>query len=543
VAGPRQDARQGPAAARGERFVRVVDRRAPLSEAAKELLRKAFPDHWSFLLGEIALYSFVVLVVTGVYLTLFFDHGMTEHPYAGSYGPLRGQEVSEAYDSVMHISFDVRGGLMVRQMHHWAALLFVAAIGLHMLRVFFTGAFRRPRELNWAIGVTLFMLALLEGFCGYSLPDDLLSGTGLRTAQGIMLSLPVVGTYVSFFVFGGEFPGHVIIPRLYALHILLVPGLLIALLSAHLFLVVYLKHTQWAQPGRTNRNVIGKALFPQYAAKSTGLFLIVAGVLAALAALVQVNPIWEYGPYRADQVSIDAQPDWYVGFLEGALRMMPAVETRLWGHTVAWDVLLPGAVLPAVLFLVLYSYPLFERWLTGDVGESHLADRPRNQPVRTALGAAGVSVYAVLLVAGGQDVLAYVFRWPVEWLTYIFRTLFFVLPLLVYWATKRACLGLQAADRRRLERGDPTPEVRRSGGGYQRAHVLLTPAQEYPVLVRKVPSPRTEGTEPWRWWHRHRLRNTLSAWYLRHRVELPAAPEARDRLAAVLAGPEEVEET
>ncbi|MFG3203537.1 cytochrome bc complex cytochrome b subunit [Streptomyces sp. NPDC048192] len=528
---------------RGERLVSALDRRLPVASAGKEFLRKAFPDHWSFLLGELALYSLLVLVLTGVWLTFFFHPDMTERPYTGSYLPLRGTMTSEAYASVLHISFDVRGGLLVRQMHHWAALVFVAAIGVHLLRIFLTGAFRRPREVNWTVGVTLFLFSLLEGFCGYSLPDDLLSGTGLRTAQGIVLSIPVVGTYLSFFVFGGQYPGHEIIPRLYVTHILLVPGLLLALVGAHLTFVVVHKHTQWAKPGHTNRNVIGKPLVPQYTTKSAGLFFILAGVLALMAALFQINPIWSFGPYRTDHVSLDAQPDWYVGYLEGALRLMPAWETDFAGHTIVWDVFLPGVVLPAVLFLILYGYPFFERWLTGPLPEQHLCDRPRNQPTRTALAAAAVAAYAVLLLAGGQDVLAYKFDLPVELITRTLRTALFVLPFVTYHATKRACLGLQAADRQRLLDGGATGEVRRTaGGGYEEAHTLLPREEAYRILVRDTPRPRAEGTEAWRWFHRHRLRNALSRWYFGKSVEMPATAWEKRRVEFVRAAPGEVPE-
>ncbi len=528
---------------RGERLVTALDQRLPVTSAGREFLRKSFPDHWSFLLGELALYSLLVLVLTGVYLTLFFHPDMTERPYTGSYAPLRGTMTTDAYASVLHISFDVRGGLLIRQLHHWASLVFVAAIGVHLLRIFLTGAFQRPREINWTVGVTLFLLALLEGFCGYSLPDDLLSGTGLRTSQGIVLSIPVVGTYLSFLLFGGQFPAHDIISRLYVVHVLLVPGLLLALVGVHLTYIVVHKHTQWPRPGRTNRNVIGKPLFPQYAAKSAGLFFVLAGVLTLMSALFQINPVWAFGPYRADQVSLDSQPDWYVGYLEGALRLMPAAETDLAGHTIAWDVFLPGVMLPAVLFLVLYGYPFFERWLTGPRPEQHLCDRPRNQPTRTALGAAAVSVYGVLLMAGGQDVLAYRFDLPVELLTRTFRAAVFVVPFVVYHATKRACLGLQAADRRRLLDGAATGEVRRTaGGGYEEAYTLLSREEAYLILVRDTPRPRAEGTEAWRWFHRHRLRNALSRWYFARSVEMPATGWQRRRVDHVRAAPGETSE-
>ncbi|MEV6835691.1 ubiquinol-cytochrome c reductase cytochrome b subunit [Streptomyces sp. NPDC051133] len=436
------------------------------------LLRKAFPEHWSFLLGELALYSLLVLLLTGVWLTLFFKPDMHEVVYAGSYVPLTGVRMSEAYDSTLRISFDVRGGLLMRQTHHWAALVFIAAIGVHMLRVFFTGAFRRPRELNWAIGVTLFVLSIAEGFAGYSLPDDLLSGTGLRIAQGIMLSLPVVGTYVAFFAFGGQPPGHDIITRLYPVHILLVPGLLIALLTVHLILVFHLKHTQWRGPGRSNRNVVGKPLFPQFAASSMGLSLTVAGVLVLLAGIAQINPIWNYGPYRSDQASTASQPDWYVGFLEGSLRMVPPWETNIAGHTVMWNVLLPAVVLPALLFAVLYVYPFVEQRLTGEwQRERHLCDRPRERPVRTGLGVAGTVFYGVLLLEGGNDVIAASFRISVDAITWVLRVALIVAPVAAFLVTRWLCRALTEAERERLAEGVPTGEIRQSvSGGYDGGH-------------------------------------------------------------------------
>jgi ubiquinol-cytochrome c reductase cytochrome b subunit len=530
-----------------EETIDALDARLPLAEAGRSLLRKAFPDHWSFLLGELALYSFVVLMVTGVYLTLFFEPSMNESVYQGSYGPLQGVRTSEAYASTLRISFEVRGGLLVRQIHHWAALVFVASIGVHMLRVFFTGAFRKPREANWMVGLTMFLLALLEGFAGYSLPDDLLSGTGLRTAQGIMLSIPVVGTYLSLFVFGGEYPGEDIIPRLYPVHILLVPGLLLGLISLHLMLIVYLKHTQWAGPGRTARNVVGKPFFPQYTAKSAGLFFMVFGVLAVLGAVAQINPVWDYGPYRADQVSTGSQPDWYVGFLEGALRLMPGVETRLWGHTLMWNPLVPGVLLPGALFLVLYSYPFFERWITRGGGEHHLCDRPRDRPVRTGLGVAALTAYAVLLLAGGQDVIAFVFDVPVHGLTWTFRIALFVLPVAAFWVTGRLCLALQAHDRDLLGEGEETGNVRQSiEGGYHPGYERLPAQKRYALLARDLPRPlevRVDRRASARRRLAARVRTSLSHWYYRDRVQPPASGEQRREIDGILAGPDEPKRT
>ncbi|MCW8377044.1 cytochrome bc1 complex cytochrome b subunit [Streptomyces justiciae] len=481
---------RGEERARGEWLADTVDARLPLTDGVGRLLRKAFPHHWSFFLGELALYSLVVLVLTGVWLTLFFKPEMREVVYDGRYVPLRGVRMSAAFDSTLHISFDVRGGLLIRQLHHWAALVFVAAIGAHLLRVFFTGAFRRPREVNWVIGVTLFLLSLAEGFAGYSLPDDLLSGTGLRIAQGIMLSIPVVGTYVSMFAFGAEFPGQDIVPRLYSLHILLLPGVLIALVTVHLILVFYLKHTQWRGPGRTNRNVVGKPLFPHFTATSAGLSLLVFGVLTLLAGLAQINPVWTYGPYRPDQASTGSQPDWYVGFLEGALRLVPPWETAVAGHTIMWNVLLPAVVLPALLFLVLYAYPFVEQRLTGERHEEHhLCDRPRERPVRTGLGVAGITFYGVLLLAGGNDVVAQTFRISLNTLTWVLRIALVVAPVLAFMLTRRLCHALLESERQRLEEGVGTGDVRQTiDGGYESDH--------RPVEKFRPGAPRTPVSPP-----------------------------------------------
>lgn len=526
---------------RAERGFAGLDGRLPVAEAGRLLLRKAFPDHWSFLLGELALYSLLVLLLTGVYLTFFFDPGMHEMTYRGAYEPLHGTQVTAAYASTLDISFEVRGGLLIRQVHHWGALVFVSAIGVHLLRIFFTGAFRRPREGNWMIGVTLFLLALLEGFCGYSLPDDLLSGTGLRTAYTIMSSLPVVGTYLTFFAFGGEFPGQDIIPRLYVVHILLVPGILIALVTVHLILVVYLKHTQWRGPGRVNRNVAGQPMMPQWITKSTGLFFLVSAVLTLLGALAQINPVWAYGPFRAHQVSTNAQPDWYVGFLEGALRLMPPWETNLWGHTIMWNVFLPAVALPGVLFMALYLYPFFERWVSDEPGEHHLCDRPRERHTRTALGVAVLVFYAVLLLAGGNDVIALVFHVSVNSLTWVLRIAVLVGPPLAFVVTKRCCLALQHRDRERAAEGEETGQVRQSvSGDLSEGHRPLPGAERYTLLVRQTPRPLTlpVGARRPRLW---RLRAALSRWYYRDQVPLVRDERERAAAAAVHAPPERAE--
>lgn len=530
---PTEDTNEPSAAVRA---TTALDGRLPVTEAGREMLRKAFPDHWSFLLGELALYSFVLLLLTGVFLTFFFRPSAGEIVYDGSYLPLRGIRMSEAYASTLRISFDVRGGLLIRQIHHWSALLFAAAISVHLLRVFFTGAFRRPRELNWVIGVTLFSLALLEGFSGYSLPDDTLSGTGLRIAEGVLLSLPLVGTYLTFFAFGGEFPGEAIIPRLFTVHVLLVPGLLLALIGAHLTLVVVLKHTQWAGPGRTNRNVVGMPFFPQFMTRSVGLMFTVGGVMALSAFLAEMNPIWRYASYRPDVAGAGAQPDWYIAFIEGALRLMPAAETRALGHTLSWNVLLPAVVLPGLMFALLYAYPFVERWLDPGPGEHHLCDRPRNKPVRTALGVAAVTCYAVLLVAGGNDVIAFAFGISVNALTVALRVALVVLPPLAFMLTRRLCLALQGRDRARLLDGDETGRIAQTlDGGYEGGRRPVRPAEREVMLVRDapVPPPAPPGAP-----RRERARASVSSWFYRDRVELPATERESEQVSAVLTAPE-----
>ncbi len=533
----RAEARLGQAAESG--YV-ALDRRFPVSEAGG-LLRKAFPDHWSFLLGELALYSLVVLVLTGTYLTFWFDASLGETVYDGSYVPLQGVRMSEAYASTIRISFDVRGGLLVRQIHHWAALFFVAAIGVHLLRIFFTGAFRRPREGNWVIGVTLFVLALVEGFAGYSLPDDLLSGTGLRIAQGIIQSIPVVGTYLSFFVFGGQYPGHDIIGRLYVTHVLLIPGLLVLLVVVHLAMVVYVKHTQWPGQGKNNRNAVGQPMIPQFAARSTGLFFLVAGVLTVMSAIAQVNPVYAYGPYDPSQISFGSQPDWYLGFLEGSLRLMPPFESEVAGITIMWNVFVPAVLLPTLFFLVLYLYPFFERWVTGDDEEHHLCDRPRNRPTRTGLGVAGIVFYAVLLLAGGNDVLAFTFGVSVNMLTWIFRVSMVAAPVLAYLLTKRLCLALQDQDRELLTEGEETGDVRQSvAGGMEPGHTPLSGAQQHVLLVRETPRPlrledvARKGRGPTR---TQRARVVLSGWFYRDSVDFHVSRVHRQEIAERISGP------
>ncbi len=411
-----------------------LDERLGVAKGSKKLLNKIFPDHWSFMLGEIALYSFIVLLFTGVFLTLFFVPSSKEVIYHGSYAPMRGQKVSEAYASTLNISFNVRAGLVMRQIHHWAANVFIAAIVAHMCRIFFTGAFRKPREVNWIIGVVLLILAIVNGFLGYSLPDDLISGTGIRIAFSIVLSVPVVGSYLAFLLFGGNFPGTAIIPRFYIIHVLIVPGIIIGLLGAHLAIMVRQKHTQFPGKGRTNKNVVGIPAWPAYAFQAGGFFFLTAAVLAALGGLVQINPIWLYGPYIPYKVSYAVQPDWYMGWLDGALRLMPSWEVVFAGHMIP-TVFFPAVALPGVTFTVLALWPFIESKITKDKSIHNLLERPRDNPKRTAFGAAVLSFYVVLFFASSTDVLANTFNTSLNFVLWSFRVLIFVVPVIVWFFT------------------------------------------------------------------------------------------------------------
>ncbi len=471
-----------------------ADERIGLARLGKGLMRKVFPDHWSFLLGEIALYSFLVLVLTGLFLTIWFKPSMAEIEYEGSYQLMRGLPMSEAFASTLAISFDIRGGLLVRQVHHWGAILFVAAMTMHMLRIFFTGAFRKPREINWLIGIGLLSMGMVEGFSGYSLPDDLLSGTGLRFADGMIRSVPIVGTWVEFFIFQGEFPGDIFISRLYMVHILLLPGLLLGLVSAHMAMVVYHKHTQFPGPGRTENNVVGYPLFPVYMAKAGGFFFVVFGMLILMGTFLSINQVWVIGPYNPAQVTAGSQPDWYMGFAEGAVRIMPGWEWHIGPTTWSWNVFLPGGALMGVLFTVLAVWPFVERWLTGDNAEHHILDRPRNAPTRTALGVAGMTAYALFWLAGGNDIIATHFKVSLNAVTYFMRAAVFILPVVAFIVTKRLCLSLQRHDRDLVLHGSESGIIMRSPvGGYSEPHVPLSHDEAFTLTQHEQLAPLSES--------------------------------------------------
>ena len=464
----------------------AVDARLRVATPLRGILNRVFPDHWSFLLGEIALYSLVVLIVTGTFLSLFFEPSMRDVVYDGSYAPLRGTHMSAAYASTLDISFDVRGGLLMRQMHHWAAMLFIATIVMYLLRVFFTGAFRRPRELKWIVGLLLFWTALVTSYTGYMMMDDGLSGTGMQILQSILLSVPVAGSWLASSVFGGEFPGDVIVERFNALHVVLLPGLLVGLMVA--LVALRLRHgpTQWAGPRRTETNVVGRRMFPGYGLKQVGLFMMVCAVIVMLGGLFQINPVWIFGPAQPAATSALSQPAWYLMFLDGAVRLMPPWELGIAGYTVH-PVFWAAVVLPTFLVALPMVYPFIEARVRRDHREHHLLDRPRDVPRRTALGAMALAFYLVLTLAGAGDVIALTFHVSTNAVTWAGRIGLLLLPPVAYWLTHRICLALQQHDREVLVHGVETGIIRRMpDGGFTEVHQPLA-AAELSYAGRAVP--------------------------------------------------------
>ena len=470
-----------------------IDSRYTAAAGIRRQINKVFPTHWSFMLGEIALYSFLILLLTGVYLTLFFDPSITKVIYDGAYLPLNGVEMSRAYETALNLSFEVRGGLFIRQMHHWAALMFMVSMTVHMLRIFFTGAFRRPREANWIIGCVLLLLGMAEGFMGYSLPDDLLSGVGLRIMSAIIVGLPIIGTWMHWLIFGGDFPSELMLDRFYIAHVLIIPGVILGLIAAHLALVWYQKHTQFPGPGRAENNVVGVRILPLFGIKAAAFGLITAGVLALMAGLTTINAIWLLGPYNPAQVSAGSQPDIYMLWTDGLARVMPAWELYLGHYTV------PGAfwvaMLAGLMVVLLIAYPFIEAKITGDTAHHNLLQRPRDVPVRTSLGMMGIAFYFLVTLSGGNDLFAYHFGVSLNAMTWVGRIGLIVLPPLVYFVTYRICIGLQRSDREVLEHGIETGVIKMMpNGAFVEIHQPLGEVDEHghpvPLPYAGAPVPK-----------------------------------------------------
>jgi ubiquinol-cytochrome c reductase cytochrome b subunit len=448
--------------------VAFFDERLRAARPIRFLMSYVFPDHWSFLLGEIALYSFVTLIATGTFLALFFEPSLGHVVYHGNYAALQGETVTGAYASTLRLSSRVSGGLLMRQTHHWAALVFVAAITLHLLRIVFTGAFRKPRDINYFIGVTLLALAILEGFAGYSLPDDLLSGMGLAIAWGVAMSIPLIGGPFATALWDGRFPGTTSFEsRLFIAHVFVIPAILAALITVHLAIIMIQRHSQFAGVGRREDNVVGTPLWPGYALRSLGLFAAVAAVLVLMGGLIQINPVWLWGPYHIFVGTNGAQPDWYLGWLIGALRLMPNLEIHLFGHTLVPNPFFGGVLFPSLVFALLYALPwLDRRWISREHARHDLLERPRENPRRTGFAAAVFAAVAIVFAAGSADRLFFQFGFDYEGAVWFFRGAFIVVPVLVYALVKRVCLVLLASEAHPLRGWSGTVVTRNPRGGF-----------------------------------------------------------------------------
>lgn len=446
------------------------------------LRRRAYPNHWSYFFGLVSVALFTVLLVTGIALMFFYDPSTAVVCYRGSYPLLRGLEMSQAYASMLHISFDVTGGLLLRQTHHWAALMLPGSLALQLLSTFFTGAFRRPRQWAWVLLVGIFVLALVSGWSGYALPDDTLSGTGLRIVQGVMLGIPIIGTWLTWKLFGGEFPGS-IITHMYVIH-LVAPAILAVGIAMRLRLTYRLGPPQFGGPGRTGGNIVGVPMWPNAVARMTGLFFITAGVVVLTGGTVTVSPVWVYGPSSPSNAFAGSQPDWYTAFLDGALRLVPPGWEVGWlERTWTLAVLVPLVVI-GLFFALVTTYPFLEGWIAADRREHHLLDRPRDTPRRTGLGVAGVTFYATLWLAGSADVIATQFRVSVEGVIWLLRGVVLLGPPIAYLLTRQICYALQTQDRERLLHGAESGRiVQLPNGGYVEPHVRLSARRRYALTT------------------------------------------------------------
>jgi ubiquinol-cytochrome c reductase cytochrome b subunit len=486
----------------------------------RELRQRRVPLHWSNLFGVVALTSLLVLFVTGVLLMFVYQPSSETITYDGSYALLHGTEVSRAFGSVMALSFETPGGLLLRQLHHWSALLLPAAIVMQLLVMFFTGGFRKPRRGSWVLLFLVFVLALAGGWSGYALPDDMLSSSGLRIVQGIVLGIPVVGTWIASILFGGEFPGR-IIENLYPIHILVVPVALLGLIVARARLSYLHKPPQFAAAGRTENNVVGIPLLPNAASLAGGLMALVSGLLILISATATITPIWALGPADPANATAGSQPDWYTGFLDGALRLVPpGWEVEWLGHTWTLAILVPLTVIGIFLLLVA-AYPFIEGWITRDRVEHHILDRPRNTAARTGIGVAGMVFYGVLWVAASADITSLAFRVSFESVIHTLQVTLLLGPPVAFEITRRICLALQRKDREVALHGYETGRiVRLPGGEYVEVHQPVNVYDRWRLVAHTHPSGvPARPNEAGRLSILERVRARLAEWFFEYRIE------------------------
>ncbi|QSG13242.1 Cytochrome b subunit of the bc complex [Halapricum desulfuricans] len=387
---------------------------------AEEFGGKAFPAEDSFLLGEIALFCFVMLALTGIFLGFFFEPSTSATTYEGSVAKFQGEELPAAFASVLQITYDVPFGMFIRRFHHWAAHLFVASIGLHMLRVFFTGSYRNPREPNWIVGTGLAILAIGAAYTGYALPFDEFAATATGIGFNVTTSIPVVGDFLANIVFGGSFPSSATIPRLYFLHVLVIPVLIVALLAVHMLILIRQKHTESQRedtvaPAAASDGgdrtvdreddtvVVGLPAFPNQAAVSAVVFFLTLATLSLLAGFLPVHNIAAYGPNNPAGTPDLIMPDWFLMWLYGFLKLLPSwlsFTIPIVGIHVSAE-FIGGLGIPALIFLIIFAWPFIDR----EDEPVHFTADPLNRPWQTSVGVSAV-VFIMLASLGGMNNLA-----------------------------------------------------------------------------------------------------------------------------------------
>lgn len=524
------------------RLTRWLDERTSIAQVAQSLRRSAVPDHWSLFFGQIAVASFLICSLSGIFVMFFYEPSTAPVTYEGSYAGLRGIEMSRALESTVHLSFEVRGGLLMRQLHHWSASVMIAAVMMHLLRIFFTGAFRKPRELTWLLWFGILLVAMSAGLAGHILPDDSLSGTSLLVMDGLLKGIPIIGTWLSSLVFQGRFPTGAI-DTFYPLHTIILPAIIVVFMIAIGLLNLRYRSAHFRGPGRTESNIVGRP-FTVTLVKSFGLFCIVFGVLFVMAAVAQVNPVWTYGSADPSVASAGGAALWYLAFLDGTQRLVPpGWEFVLFDHSWTPAIIVPLAV-GGLFFLTAMIYPFIERWITGDDAEHQRLVRPRTTPTRTGIGVAGMVFYGVLWIAAGSDVMAFYFSLSNENLILILQIFLILGPVLGFTLTKRICLSLQFKDRDIAMHGFETgrilcspdgefTEVHRSADAYQ-----LWTLTDYECYEPFIPRPDERG----RIGLKDRLRARISRWFFEDRVVPPRVSEVADPPADISASTKQDEQ-
>ena len=373
-----------------------IEERLELEKFARRYLKKAFPTHPTFLCGEMALFSFVMLVITGIFLGLSYEPSVREVNLFGRFVPA-------AYASVVKIDLS-SFGLITRRVHHWSAMLMIASVLLHLMRVYFTGCYKNPREINWIIGLILFGATFFASFTGYLLPYSEFSVTATSIGYYIAKSIPWLGNWISRLIFCGSFPADETIPRFFFMHVMLIPLTLITLIAIHMVILVKQKHSEprhnLSRPeSRGGKRLIGIPLWPNQVLISFCFFFFMAFVIFFIAVLLPANPVENYGPPGPGTPIM--RPDWYFLAIYGLLKLIPGtlhfdlLGAKITSETVG-GVFFPG--LAAILLIVL---PFIDRRSKPQ----YYMDNPLDHPFRTSIGIMGLSLSAMLVLAGYIDIL------------------------------------------------------------------------------------------------------------------------------------------